>query len=59
MIFPLDVNKVVVDSKKLAGENKIQAAIAACILGSFFLYAYFIDILSCSAYYEINPLYPV
>lgn len=38
MIFPLDVNKVVVDSKKLAGENKIQAAIAACILGSFFLF---------------------
>ncbi len=38
MIFPLDVNRVVVDSKKVAGQNKVQAIIIAFILGGVALF---------------------
>lgn len=38
MIFPLDVNRVVVNSKKVAGDNRVQAIIAVCTLGSIFLF---------------------
>lgn len=34
MIFPHDVNKVVQDSKKIAGQNKTQAIIILVVLGS-------------------------
>lgn len=38
MIFPLDVNRVVVDSKKVAGQNKVQAIMIAFILGGIALF---------------------
>ena len=38
MIFPYDVNKVVTDSKKIAGQNKVQAIMIAFVLGSVGLF---------------------
>lgn len=34
MVFPFDVNKVVINSGKIAGENKVQAIIVGFALGS-------------------------
>ena len=33
MVFPFDVNKTVVDSNKVAGDNKVQAIITVTVLG--------------------------
>lgn len=43
MVFPFDVNKTVVDSNKVAGDNKVQAIITVTVLGgltSLFLINY-------------------
>ena len=38
MIFPLDVNKAVMNTRKIAGENKVHAVILVTVLGAGILF---------------------